>query len=208
MGLFKNIGRELKRAARSKIIRGALRTGLKIATGGTSEAAIKLAERAKQIGKQIGAKQKGGRLLKAQGVAVNVATAKLAKTPKPVVTNSGSEKDEEWNVPQDQKAAGDGSPPARKPKGSTSSTKKRGSGGKSKPKAKAKSKPKAKGKPMSEETKKALRSRPKKAKSSRRSGGIRKGMLDLAAISRARKAAGKMDVDWKTWVKQNPIYAK
>lgn len=198
MSLFSKIGRVVKRVARNKIVQGALRTGLKIGTGGASEAAIALARRAQHIGKQLGAKQKGGRMLREQGVALNVATQKLAAMPAPKVTNAGSEKTEEWNVPADQADASDpyGKVPRSRP----------AAGGRRR-KAKKASTPKKKGKPMSEETKKALRARPKKAKTSKRSGKLRSGMLDLAAMAKARKESTS-NMSWPEWIKKNPIYVK
>lgn len=202
MGLLKSIGRGLKRIARNKVVMGAIRAGVGAATGGQSEVALRLGQRAQHIAKQIGAKMHAGQVMKKQQAAVNVAVEKMAKLPAPKVSNAGSERVEDWNV-QDQAVATDRvkvpANVARSARQSSSPTK-RGR----KPKATRK-----KGKPMSAETKAKLRARPKKAKSGKRSGAVRKGMLDLKAMAKARReSADGMSTDWRTWIKRNPIYVK
>jgi hypothetical protein len=204
MGLFKTIARGAKRLARSAVVKGALRAGAAAATGGQSEAVIRLGQRALTIGKQIGAKQKAGRLAKEQGLALNAAIDKLDKMPKPDV-KSAPDAPREWNV-QDQSVA-DLMASKRAARGGGGG----GGGGRRKRSRKAKApkgepKPKKKGPPMSEETKKKLRDRPKKAKkpSNRK---LTKGMLDFKAMAAERKAS-KSDLSWAEWRKKHPIYVQ
>lgn len=199
MGFLKSLARGAKRLSRSAIVRGALRAGAAAATGGTSEAALKIAQRAVAVGKQIGAKQKAGRLLKEQGLAINAATNKLSAMPKLQVKGSGVE---EWNV-ADQNSA---EVRASSRKNSTGGASPKRRKAKKAPKAKA---PKKKGPPLTEEKKAYLRSRPKKAKRKSTGRTLGKGMLDFKAMSKAKKeSTNGQDYTWAEWRKANPIYVK
>lgn len=77
MSLFKKLGNAAKRLARNKILLGALNT----ATGGTSGKVL-------SVGKSIGAKIHGNRLMKRQQKAVAHAVEKLSKIPRPDFVNT------------------------------------------------------------------------------------------------------------------------